>query len=166
MFQRRDGRNGRYVAHKSQALDEGTMKSDALDDGDNEEESDNFTYIFEPDLTMAFEKEMDSLAAVVGDLEKSLDVQDLEELRELSVSMYEGLAHDQTDTCRAQRVDDKNIGSQTSSSSSRPSCSTHPAGVGWENGPNLQGVFPVCWCACFEPVFSQRAQCQTECGLS
>ena len=45
----------------------------------------------ESDLTAAFEREMDELASVVEELEDTLDVQVVEDLRELSESMYEGL---------------------------------------------------------------------------
>ena len=54
-----------------------------------EEQSD--TYHFALDLTTAVEQETGSLAAMVDDLEESLDVQDVENLRELFESMYEGL---------------------------------------------------------------------------
>ena len=40
----------------------------------------------------AAKREMDELASVVDELENTLDVQDVEDLRELSESMYEGLA--------------------------------------------------------------------------
>ena len=43
----------------------------------------------ESDLPAAFEREMDELASVVED---TLDVENVEDLRELSESMYEGLA--------------------------------------------------------------------------
>ena len=46
----------------------------------------------ETDLTAAFEREMDELATVVEEPEDTLKVQDLEDLRELSESMHEGLA--------------------------------------------------------------------------
>ena len=45
----------------------------------------------ETDLTAAFEREMDELASMVGELGDTLDEQDVEDLRELSESMYEGL---------------------------------------------------------------------------
>ena len=40
-------------------------------------------------MTAAFEREMDELVSVVEELEDTLDVQDVEHLRELSESMYE-----------------------------------------------------------------------------
>ena len=43
-------------------------------------------------MTTAFEREMDKLASVVEELEDTSGVQDVEDLRELSESMYEGLA--------------------------------------------------------------------------
>ena len=46
----------------------------------------------ETDLTTAFEREMDELASVMEELEDTLNVQDVQDLRELSASMYEGLA--------------------------------------------------------------------------
>ena len=46
----------------------------------------------ESDLTTAFEREMDELVSVVEELEDTLGVQDVEDLREFSESMYEGLA--------------------------------------------------------------------------
>ena len=51
-------------------------------------------YPRETHLTTVFRRKnwTDSLAAAVVDMEKSLDVQDLEDLRELSDTMYDGLA--------------------------------------------------------------------------
>ena len=43
----------------------------------------------ESDLTTAFEREMDELASVVEELEDTLGVQDVEDLREFSESVYE-----------------------------------------------------------------------------
>ena len=80
-----------------------------MDEEDDEEESD--TYLHEPDLTTAFE--MDSLEAVVHDLEERPHVQDLEDLRELSLCMYEGLV-----SIKEPHVnEDEHRGSRESSSS-------------------------------------------------
>ena len=46
----------------------------------------------ESDLTTAFEREMDELASVVAEWEDTLDVRDMEDLREFSESTCEGLA--------------------------------------------------------------------------
>ena len=58
-------------------------------DGKSEEEESGEE---ETDLTVAFESEMDALASVVEELEDTLVVQDVQDLRELSESMHEGLA--------------------------------------------------------------------------
>ena len=64
-----DGKTGRYTAHETE------------EEESCEEES---------DLTAAFEREME--ASVVEEQEDTLDVQDVEDLREFSESMCEGLA--------------------------------------------------------------------------
>ena len=56
----------------------------------NSEEDDSCAE--ESDLTTAFEREMDDLASLVEELGDTLDVQDVEDLRELADPMYEGLA--------------------------------------------------------------------------
>ena len=78
----RDGKTGRYTAHETDA-------HDAEEDPNSEEEE---SCEEESDLTTVFEHEMDELASVVEELEDTLGVQDVEDLRELSGSMYEGLA--------------------------------------------------------------------------
>ena len=78
----RDGRTGRYTAHETDA-------HDAEEDPNSEEED---SCEEESDLTAAFEREMDELASVVEELEDTLDVQGVKDLREFSESMYEGLA--------------------------------------------------------------------------
>ena len=66
-------------------------------------------------MTAAFEREMDVLASVVEELEDTLDVQDVEHLRELSESLYEGLATIK-DTHAKLREKTTNRGYQPSSS--------------------------------------------------
>ena len=61
----------------------------------------------ELDLTAAFEREMDELASVFEELEDTLDVEDFEDLRELSESMYEGLCHHLRDTRKAERENEE-----------------------------------------------------------
>ena len=78
----RDGKRGRYTAHE-------TDQHDAEEDPNSEEED---SCEDESDLMAAFDGAMDELASVVGELEDTFDVQDVEDLRELSESMYEGLA--------------------------------------------------------------------------
>ena len=78
----RDGKTKRYSAHETDA-------HDAEEEPNSEEEE---SCEEESDLTTAFEREMDKLASVVEELEDTLDVQDVDDLRELSESMYEGLA--------------------------------------------------------------------------
>ena len=73
----RDVKTGRYTPLETDARD-------AEEDPNSEEE--------EPDLTAAFRREMDELASVVEELEYKVDVQDVEDVREFSESMYEGLA--------------------------------------------------------------------------
>ena len=65
------------------------LAHDAEEDPNSEEED---SCEEESDLTAAFEREMDELASVVEELEDTLDVQGVKDLRELSESMYEGLA--------------------------------------------------------------------------
>ena len=77
-----DGTTGRYIAHETGA-------HDAEEDPNSEEEE---SCEEESDLKAAFEREMEELASVVEELEDTLNVQDVEDLRELSESMYEGLA--------------------------------------------------------------------------
>ena len=74
----RDGKTGRYAAHETDA-------HDAEEDPNSDEEE---SCEEESDLTTAFEREMDELASVVEELEDTLDVEDL---RERSESMNEGL---------------------------------------------------------------------------
>ena len=78
----RDGNSRRYTAHETDARD-------AEEDPNSEEEASGEE---ERDLTEAFEREMDELAPVVEELDDTFDVQDAEDLREVSESMYEGLA--------------------------------------------------------------------------
>ena len=78
----RDGKTGRYTAHETDA-------HDATEDPNSEEEE---SCEEESDMTTTFEREMDDLVSVVEELEDTLVVQDVENLRELSESMYEGLA--------------------------------------------------------------------------
>ena len=78
----RDGKTGRDTAHETDAQD--------AEENPNCEEEESCEE--ESDLTAAFEREMDELASVVEELADTLDVQDVEDLRELSDSMYEGLA--------------------------------------------------------------------------
>ena len=73
---------GRYTAHETDA-------HDAEEDPNSEEEE---SCEEESNLTAAFEREMDELASVVEELDDTLDIQDVEDLREFSESMYEGLA--------------------------------------------------------------------------
>ena len=74
--------DGRHMAHETDARD-------TEEDPNSEEEEPGEE---ETELTAAFEREMDELASVVEELEDTLDVQDVEDLREVSGSMYEGLA--------------------------------------------------------------------------
>ena len=71
----RDVKTGRYTALETDARD-------AEEDPNSEEE--------ESDLTAAFGREMDELA-LVEELEDKVDVQDVEDVREFSESMYEGV---------------------------------------------------------------------------
>ena len=75
----RDGKTGCYTAHETDA-------HDVEEDPNSEEEA---SCEEESDLTAAFEREMDELASVVEELEDTLDVQDVEDLREFSESMFE-----------------------------------------------------------------------------
>ena len=78
----RDGKTRRYTAHETDA-------HDAEEDPNSEEEE---SCEDESDLTTAFKREMDALASVVEELEDTLGVQEVEDLREFSESMYEELA--------------------------------------------------------------------------
>ena len=78
----RDGWTGRYTAHDTDA-------HDAEEDPNSEEEE---SCEEESDLTAAFEREMDDLASVVEELDDTLGVPAVEDLRERSESMCEGLA--------------------------------------------------------------------------
>ena len=78
----RDGKTKRCTAHETDA-------HDAEEDPNSEEEE---PCEEESDLTTAFEREMDELASVVEELEDTLGVQDVEDLREFSRSVYEGPA--------------------------------------------------------------------------
>ena len=78
----RDGNSRPYTAHETDARD-------AEEDPNSEEEESGEE---ERDLTAAFEREMDELAPVVEELDDTFDVQDAEDLREVSESMSEGLA--------------------------------------------------------------------------
>ena len=69
----RDGRTGRYTAHE-------THPQDAEEDPNSEEEE---SCEEESDLTTASERETDLLASLVEELEETLDVQDVEDLREI-----------------------------------------------------------------------------------
>ena len=73
----RDVKTGRYTALEIDARD-------AEENPNSEEE--------EPDLTAASGREMDELALVVEELEDKVGVQDVEDVREFSESMHEGLA--------------------------------------------------------------------------
>ena len=77
----RDGKTGRYIAHETDA-------HDPEEDPNSEEEE---SCEEESDLAAAFERVMDELASV-EEVEDTVGVQDVEDLRELSESMYEGLA--------------------------------------------------------------------------
>ena len=79
----RDGKSRRYTAHE-------TDERDTEEDPNPEDEESGAE---ETDLTAAFEREMDELASVVEEMEDTLDVQDVEGLRELSDSTCEGLAN-------------------------------------------------------------------------
>ena len=103
----RDGKTGRYTAHETDA-------HDAEEDQNSEEEE---SCQEESDLTTAFEREIDELASVVEELEDTLGVQDVEDLRELSESMYEGLATIKETHARL-REKTRNRGYQPSSSAS------------------------------------------------
>ena len=85
------------------------------------------------DITTAFEREMDELASVVDELEGTLDVKDVEDLRELSESMYEGLATIR-ETHPRLRERPRNRGHQPSSSASSHatfgSRASSPSGTG------------------------------------
>ena len=72
----------RYTAHETDA-------HDAEEDPNSEEEE---SCEEESDLTTAFKREMDELASVEEELEDTLGVRDVEDLREFSESMYEELA--------------------------------------------------------------------------
>ena len=72
-----DGKTGRYTAQKTDA-------HDAEEDPNSDEE--------ESCEEESVEREMDELASVVEELRDTLDVQNVEDLRELSESMNEGLA--------------------------------------------------------------------------
>ena len=90
------------------------MAHDGEEDPSSEEEG---SCKEESDLTAAFEREMDELASVVEELEDTLDVQDVEHLRELSESLYEGLAAIK-DTHAKLSDQTRNRGYQPSSSAS------------------------------------------------
>ena len=103
----RDGRTGRFSAHETDA-------HDAEEDPNSEEEE---SFEEESDSTTAFEREMDELASVVEELEDTLDVQDVEDSRELSESMYERLATIRETHAKLEEKT-RNRGYQPSSSSS------------------------------------------------
>ena len=69
----RDGKSGRCTAHETDARDTGEDPNSEEDESGEEE----------TDLTAAFEREMDELASVVEELEDTLDVEEVEDLREL-----------------------------------------------------------------------------------
>ena len=102
-----DGKTGRYIAHETDA-------HDAEEDRNSEEEE---SCEEESDLTAAFEREMDELVSVVEELEDTLDVQNVNRRRELSESMYEGLASIR-ETHAKLREKTGNRGYQPSSSAS------------------------------------------------
>ena len=79
----RDEKTGRYTAHETDA-------NDAKEDPNSEEEE---SCEEESDLTTAFEREMDELASVVEELEDTLDVQDVEDLRSASSHAAFGSRH-------------------------------------------------------------------------
>ena len=66
-----------------------TDARDTQEDPNSEEEESGEE---ETDLTAAFAREMDELASVVEELENTLDLQDVEDLREPTKSTYEALA--------------------------------------------------------------------------
>ena len=103
----RDGKSGRYTAHETDARD-------TEEDPNSEEEESGEE---ETDLTAAFEREMDELASVMEEVEDALNVQDVEDLRELSESMYEGLVTIR-ETHAKLREKTRNRGYQPSSSAS------------------------------------------------
>ena len=103
----RDGKTGRYTAHETDA-------HDAEEDPNSEEEE---SCEEESDLTAAIEREMDQLASVVEVLEDTMDVLNVEDLRELSESMYERLATIK-ETYAKLREKTRNRGYQPSSSTS------------------------------------------------
>ena len=105
--QPRDGKSGRCTAHETDARD-------TEEDPNSEEEESGEE---ETDLTAACEREMDELASVVEELEDTLYVQDVEDLRELSESMYGGLATIR-ETHAKLRERTRNRGCQPSSSAS------------------------------------------------
>ena len=76
------------------------MRTDARDAEEDPTSEEEESCEEESDLTAAFEREMDEVSSVVEELEDTLDIQDFEDLRELSESMYEGLGHHQRDTQR------------------------------------------------------------------
>ena len=78
----RDGRTGRYTARETGAH--------VAEEDLNSEEEDSCEE--ESDLTAAFEREMDELVSVPEELDDTLDVQYVEDIRELAESMYKGLA--------------------------------------------------------------------------
>ena len=70
----REGKTGRYTAHETDAHD--------VEEDPNSEEEESCEE--ELDSTTAFERDMDELASAEEELEDTLDVQDVEDLREVS----------------------------------------------------------------------------------
>ena len=107
----RDGKSGRYTAHETDARDtEEDPNSEKEESGEEETDS-----------TGAFEREM------VEELEGTSDGQDVEDLRELAESMYEGLATIR-ETHAMLREKTRNRGYQPSSSASQSSLSGNGRG--------------------------------------
>ena len=100
----RDGKSRLFTADETDARDtEEELNSEEEESGEEE--------------TAAFEREMDELASVVEELEDTLDVQNVEDLRHHSESMYERLAT--IDETRAKlREKTRNRGYQPSSTAS------------------------------------------------